>query len=53
MIADNARQLGPMLYGERRFAGDSELEWSLGVVYGANAGAPARTLIGRAEYEFF
>jgi hypothetical protein len=51
--ADNARQVGPMLYGERRFGDKSEVEWSLGVVYGANAGAPARTLMGRAEYEFF
>lgn len=50
--ADNARQAGPMLYGEERFANKSEVEWSVGVVYGANAGAPTRTLMGRAEYEF-
>ncbi|HKB59854.1 MAG TPA: hypothetical protein VKC56_07375 [Gallionellaceae bacterium] len=51
--ADDAHQIGPMLYDEMRFQDKSELEWSLGVVYGANAGAPARTLMARAEYEFY
>lgn len=51
--ADNARQVGPMLYDEIRFPDKSELEWSLGVVFGANAGAPARTVMARAEYEFY
>ena len=50
---DNAHQIGPMLYGETYPGGRSELEWSVGVVYGVNAGAPVRTLIGRLEYEFF
>ncbi len=50
---DNAHQIGPMLYGEMYPGGRSEFEWSIGVVYGANAGAPVRTLLGRVEYEFF
>jgi hypothetical protein len=49
---DHSRQIGPALYGEVRGHGKKELEWSLGVVYGANSGAPTRTLIARAEYEF-
>lgn len=50
---DNAYQIGPVLYGEAYPAAGSELEFSVGVVFGANASAPSRTLLGRLEYEFF
>lgn len=50
---DNAYQAGPVLYGEMYPEGKSEFEWSVGVVFGTNYGAPARTLLGRVEYEFF
>ncbi len=51
--ADNARQAGPVLNGEVRTAAGSELEYSFGVVFGMNSGAPTRTLLARVEYEFF
>lgn len=50
---DNAYQIGPVLYGELRTDAGSELEYSLGVVYGINQAAPAQTLLARLEYEFF
>jgi hypothetical protein len=50
---DNASQAGPVLYGELHLDPKSELEYSLGVVFGINSGAPARTLLARLEYEFF
>ncbi len=51
--ADNSHQLGPMLSGEIRTGRGSELEYSAGVVYGVNSGAPDKTWLGRLEYEFF
>jgi hypothetical protein len=51
--ADNARQIGPVFSGELRSQNGNELEYSVGVVFGVNAGAPARTLLARLEYEFF
>jgi hypothetical protein len=50
---DNAYQIGPVIYGELRTDAGSELEYSVGTVYGINQGAPTRTLLVRAEYEFF
>jgi hypothetical protein len=50
---DNAYQLGPVFYGEYRTDTGSELEYSLGVVYGINQDAPEQTLLARLEYEFF
>jgi hypothetical protein len=50
---DNANQIGPVVYGEFHFGAKSELEYSLGIVYGINASAPDRTLLARLEYEFF
>jgi hypothetical protein len=50
---DNAYQVGPVLYGELRTDAGNELEYSLGVVYGINQGAPDKTLLARLEYEFF
>ena len=50
---DNAYQVGPVFYGEVYPEGSSELEFSLGAVFGVNAAAPSRTLLLRAEYEFF
>ena len=51
--ADNATQVGPLLYGELRTDAGNELEYSLGVVFGINQGAPDKTLLARLEYEFF
>lgn len=51
--ADDARQIGPVFYGELASAGGNELEYSAGVVFGVNRGAPERTLVLRLEYEFF
>jgi hypothetical protein len=51
--SDNANQVGPVLYGELRTDAGSELEYSLGVVYGINQGAPDKTFLARLEYEFF
>lgn len=51
--ADNATQFGPVLYGELRTDAGNELEYSIGVVYGINQGAPDKTLLARLEYEFF
>ena len=50
---DNATQAGPILYGELRTDTGNELEYSLGVVFGINQGAPDKTLLARLEYEFF
>lgn len=50
---DNAYQVGPVLYGELRTGAGSELEYSLGVVFGINQDAPKGTLLARLEYEFF
>jgi len=50
---DNAYQIGPVFYGELRTGAGSELEYSLGVVFGTNSGAPNKTLLARLEYEFF
>jgi hypothetical protein len=50
---DDAYQAGPVLYGELRTDAGNELEYSLGVVYGINQGAPDKTLLARLEYEFF
>ncbi len=50
---DHAYQAGPVLSGEWRTAGGSELEYSLGMVFGANQGASNKTLLARLEYEFF
>ena len=51
--ADNAYQIGPVFSGELRSRGGKEMEYSLGVVFGINPGAPSRTLLARLEYEFF
>jgi hypothetical protein len=51
--SDNANQIGPVLYGELRTEAGSELEYSLGVIFGANQGAPDKTLLARLEFEFF
>ncbi len=51
--ADNAHQLGPVLGGEWRDGRGGELEYSFGLVYGINGGAPDKTWLGRLEYEFF
>jgi len=50
---DNAYQIGPVFYGELVNAKGSELEYSAGVVFGANRSAPAQTFVLRLEYEFF
>jgi len=50
---DNAYQIGPVFSGELRSKGGNELEYSLGVVFGTNPGAPDKTLLARLEYEFF
>lgn len=51
--SDNANQLGPMFSGELRTETGSELEYSIGVVFGVNQGAPDKTLVARLEYDFF
>ena len=51
--ADDARQLGPVFYGELASARGSELEYSAGILLGVNRGAPEQTLVFRLEYEFF
>ncbi len=50
---DNAYQIGPVFSGELRTAHGSELEYSLGVIYGINTSAPNKTLLARIAYEFF
>ncbi len=50
---DSAYQIGPVFAGELRTNKGSELEYSLGVVFGINPGAPDKTLLARLEYEFF
>ena len=51
--ADNAYQIGPVFSGELRSHGGKEMEYSVGVVFGVNPGAPDKTLLARLEYEFF
>jgi hypothetical protein len=50
---DNSYQVGPVVYGELHFGGESELEYSLGIASGINQNAPNNTLVARLEYEFF
>lgn len=50
---DDARQIGPVFYGEWVSSRGNELEYSAGVVFGVNRGAPDQTLVLRLEYEFF
>lgn len=50
---DHAYQAGPVLSGELRTATGSELEYSLGIVFGANQGAPNKTLLARLGFDFF
>jgi hypothetical protein len=50
---DNAYQIGPVLYGELVSSKGNELEYSTGVVFGANHGAPDQTFVLRLEYEFY
>lgn len=50
---DDARQFGPVFYGELASARGRELEYSAGVLFGVNRGAPEQTLVFRLEYEFF
>ena len=50
---DNAYQIGPLFAGELRTDKGNELEYSLGVVFGTNPGAPDKTLLARLGYEFF
>lgn len=51
--ADNAYQIGPVFYGELASTRGTELEYSAGVVFGANRGATDQTFVLRLEYEFF
>jgi hypothetical protein len=53
LIEENACQAKLILYGELRTDTGSELEYSIGVVYGTNPRAPDKTLLARLEYEFF
>lgn len=50
---DHAYQIGPDLSGEFAGASGKEFEYSVGMVFGVNQGAPDQTLIVRLEYEFF
>ena len=50
---DNAYQVGPVFSGELRSKKGNELEYSVGIVFGVNNGAPDKTLLARLEYEFF
>lgn len=51
--SDNSFQVGPVLSGELRGGGGSELEYRVGVVFGVNAAAPNQTFLAHLEYEFF
>jgi len=51
--ADNAYQIGPVFYGELASSRGNELEYSAGVVFGANRSATNQTFVLRLEYEFF
>jgi hypothetical protein len=51
--ADNAYQIGPVFYGELASNEGNEFEYSAGVVFGANHGAPDQVFVLRLEYEFF
>lgn len=50
---DDARQIGPVIYGELASTRGNELEYSAGLLFGVNRGAPDHTLVFRLEYEFF
>lgn len=50
---DDARQIGPVIYGELASAQGNELEYSAGLLFGINRGAPDQTFVFRLEYEFF
>jgi hypothetical protein len=50
---DNANHIGPVFSGEFRTDKGSELEYSIGVVFGMNAGAPDKTILAKIEFEFF
>lgn len=50
---DHAYQMGPIFSGEIPGAAGTEFEYSAGVVFGLNRGAPDQTFIARLEYEFF
>jgi hypothetical protein len=49
---DNASHMGPAIRGELRSASGRELEYSVGVIFGINSGAPDQTVVTRLEYEF-
>lgn len=51
--SDSSSQIGPVLTGELRGAGGSELEYRIGVVLGVNRAAPDQTFLAQLEYEFF
>jgi hypothetical protein len=50
---DNGFQIGPVVYGEIRSSSGSELEYSIGGLYGTNSLSPTRTYLARLEYDFF
>lgn len=50
---DHAYQAGPILSGELRTDAGNELEYSVGIVFGTNQGAPSKTLLGRLGWDFF
>lgn len=50
---DNAYQIGPVFSGEMRSQFGNEMEYSIGIVFGINQGAPDKTILARLEYEFF
>ena len=50
---DNSNLIGPVFYDELRTDAGSELEYSLGIVFGISQGAPNKALLARLEYDFF
>jgi hypothetical protein len=50
---DNANQIGPVFSGEIRTNKGSELEYSVGIVFGINPDAPDKTILVKFEFEFF
>lgn len=50
---DHASHIGPVIGGEWLLAPGRELEYSAGVLFGVNRGAPDRTFVARVEYDFF